>query len=108
MKDFDETTLQSTYSRDYAIAVVSKKLHELRDNQEANAVLVQCIKRAILVDNPKQSYIDFMDNKAILDRHVPLVLLIEAESNYSVCRYFFDCDFLSCDSAARTVELHNV
>ena len=108
MKDFDQSTLQLTISRDYAIAVVSKKLHELRDNQEANAVLVQSIKRTILVDKTKQSYIDFMDNKAILDRYIPTLILMEAESNYSICRYFFDCDFLSCDIAARTVELHNV
>ena len=108
MKDFDELTLQSTLSRDYAIAAVSKKLHELKENQEANAVLVQSIKRTILVDKTKQSYIDFMDNKAILDRHVPTILLMEAETNHSICRYFFDCDFLSCDIAARTVELHNV
>ncbi len=108
MKDFDDKTLQSTISREYAIAIVSKKLHELRDNQEENAVIVQCIKQSIMISSPKQAYIDFMDYKATLDRYVATIILIDAESNYSICRHFFNCDFLCCDTTTRTVSLHNV
>jgi hypothetical protein len=108
MKDFDETTLQSTYSREYAMATVSKKLHELRDNQEANAVLVQSIKQAILASNTKQAYIDFMDDKAILDRLVSGIITVIAESNYTICRHFFECDFLCYNLEKHAYELHNV
>jgi hypothetical protein len=108
MKDFDESTLQLTISRDYAMATVSKKLHELKDNQEANALLVQCIKRSILASDTKQAYINFMEDRSTLDHLVSSIIAIISISNYCICRYFFECDFLCYNMEKHAYELHNV
>ena len=108
MNELDKACLMRSISKEYASALVNKKLIQLKDEQAANPVLLESIKQGIYVDEIKKSFNDFLNGESMYSNVLTIIILIVAETNYIVCNYFFDCDFITSDLETRTLHLFNV